>query len=112
MFFYNPKFLYQTPELLTWYNTYIESYSYPILVFFPSKLNRFELYIFFILKYSLKSLSICVSQVLSQNEGQNYVYGMLAFSFLEVGRMNDAEEAAKRGYEINKQDIWAQHAVG
>jgi hypothetical protein len=60
----------------------------------------------------LKTLSICVSQVLSQNEGQNYVHGMLAFSFLEVGRMNDAEEAAKRGYEINKHDIWAQHAVG
>ncbi|GAU43579.1 hypothetical protein TSUD_369030 [Trifolium subterraneum] len=50
-------------------------------------------------------------QVLSQNEGQNYVYGMLAFTFLEVGRMNDAEEAAKRGYEINKHDIWAQHAL-
>ncbi|MCI28662.1 hypothetical protein A2U01_0049864, partial [Trifolium medium] len=25
--------------------------------------------------------------------------------------MNDAEEAAKRGYEINKHDVWAQHAV-
>jgi hypothetical protein len=37
---------------------------------------------------------------------------MLSFSFLEVGRMNDAEEAAKRGYKINKHDIWAQHAVG
>ncbi|WJX93746.1 hypothetical protein P8452_75236 [Trifolium repens] len=56
------------------------------------------------------SLSL-VLQVLSQNEGHNYVYGMLAFSFLEVGRMSDAEEAAKRGYEINKQDIWAQHAL-
>ena len=26
--------------------------------------------------------------------------------------MKDAEEAAKRGFEINKQDSWAHHAVG
>jgi hypothetical protein len=37
---------------------------------------------------------------------------MLAFSLLELGRMADAEEAARKGYEINKQDYWAQHAVG
>jgi hypothetical protein len=25
--------------------------------------------------------------------------------------MADAEKAAKKGFEINKQDLWAQHAV-
>lgn len=36
---------------------------------------------------------------------------MLAFPLLELGQMADAEKAAKRAYEINKQDVWAQHAV-
>ena len=36
---------------------------------------------------------------------------MLAFPLLELGRMEDAENAAKKGFEINKQDFWAQHAV-
>ena len=36
---------------------------------------------------------------------------MLAFPLLELGRMADAENAAKRGYVINRQDFWAQHAV-
>lgn len=56
------------------------------------------------------SLSL-VQQVLPQNEGENYIYGMLAFPLLELGRMEDAEKAARRGFEINKQDIWAQHAL-
>lgn len=25
--------------------------------------------------------------------------------------MEDAEKAAKKGFEISKQDVWAQHAV-
>jgi hypothetical protein len=37
---------------------------------------------------------------------------MLAFPLLELGRMKDAEEAAKRGFEINEHDGWSQHAVG
>lgn len=36
---------------------------------------------------------------------------MLAFSLLELGRMEDAEKAAKKGFDINKKDCWAQHAV-
>ncbi|KAK7307153.1 hypothetical protein VNO77_39971 [Canavalia gladiata] len=56
------------------------------------------------------SLSL-VQQVLPQNEGQNYVYGMLAFPLLELGRMEDAEKAARKGFEINKQDSWSQHAL-
>ncbi|XP_068468219.1 uncharacterized protein [Phaseolus vulgaris] len=56
------------------------------------------------------SLSL-IQQVLPQNEGQNYIYGMLAFPLLELGRMEDAEKAASRGFEINKQDIWSQHAL-
>lgn len=36
---------------------------------------------------------------------------MLAFPLLELNQMADAEKAAKKGFEINKQDYWAQHAV-
>ncbi|XP_057448355.1 uncharacterized protein LOC130739906 [Lotus japonicus] len=56
------------------------------------------------------SLSL-VHQVLPQNEGQNYIYGMLAFPLLELGQMKDAEKAAQRGFEINKQDIWSHHGL-
>ncbi|KAK7252316.1 hypothetical protein RIF29_36169 [Crotalaria pallida] len=56
------------------------------------------------------SLSL-VQQVLPQNEGESYIYGMLAFPLLELGQMKDAEEAALRGFEINKQDCWSQHAL-
>ncbi|TKY69753.1 Tetratricopeptide repeat protein 38 [Spatholobus suberectus] len=56
------------------------------------------------------SLSL-VQQVLAQNEGENYIYGMLAFPLLELGRMEDAEKAARKGFEINKEDSWSQHAL-
>ena len=36
---------------------------------------------------------------------------MLAFPLLELGRMEDAEKAAKKGFEINREDCWAQHGV-
>ncbi|OMO51654.1 Tetratricopeptide-like helical [Corchorus capsularis] len=52
-----------------------------------------------------------VEQVLPYNQQEDYIYGMLAFPLLELGRMADAENAAKRGFEINKQDCWAQHAL-
>ena len=51
-------------------------------------------------------------QVLPENEGEDYIYGMLAFALLEIGQLREAEEAAKRGFEINKHDSWSQHAVG
>ncbi|KAK7407322.1 hypothetical protein VNO78_09139 [Psophocarpus tetragonolobus] len=56
------------------------------------------------------SLSL-VQQVLPQNDGENYIYGMLAFPLLELGRMEDAENAARKGFEINKRDGWSQHAL-
>ncbi|KAH1259978.1 Tetratricopeptide repeat protein 38 [Glycine max] len=56
------------------------------------------------------SLSL-IQKVLPHNEGENFIYGMLAFPLLELGRMEEAEKAAKRGFEINKQDSWAQHAL-
>ncbi|XP_015956996.1 uncharacterized protein LOC107481264 isoform X2 [Arachis duranensis] len=56
------------------------------------------------------SLSL-VHQVLPQNKGESFIYGMLSFPSLELGRMKEAEEAAKRGFEINKQDSWAHHAL-
>ncbi|KAG2702765.1 hypothetical protein I3843_06G098500 [Carya illinoinensis] len=36
---------------------------------------------------------------------------MLAFPLLELNQMADAEKAAKKGFEINGQDYWAQHAL-
>ncbi|VVA27698.1 PREDICTED: tetratricopeptide [Prunus dulcis] len=50
-----------------------------------------------------------VQQVLPNNEQENYIYGMLSFPLLELGRMTEAEKAAKKGYEINKQDCWVHH---
>lgn len=52
-----------------------------------------------------------IQQVLPINQEENYIYGMLAFPLLELGKMADAEKAAKKGFEINQQDYWAQHAV-
>ncbi|KAF8390298.1 hypothetical protein HHK36_024823 [Tetracentron sinense] len=52
-----------------------------------------------------------VEQVLPNNEQENYIYGMLAFPLLELGKMVDAEKAARKGLEINKQDLWSQHAL-
>ncbi|XP_076946597.1 uncharacterized protein LOC143618180 isoform X2 [Bidens hawaiensis] len=52
-----------------------------------------------------------VQQVLASNHGQHFVYGMLAFPLLELGRMPDAEKAARTGLQINNQDPWSQHAL-
>ncbi|PIN05642.1 hypothetical protein CDL12_21818 [Handroanthus impetiginosus] len=49
--------------------------------------------------------------VLPINEHEDYIYGMLAFSLLELGRIDDAEKAGKKGYEIKKDDPWSQHAL-
>ncbi|PIN15205.1 hypothetical protein CDL12_12137 [Handroanthus impetiginosus] len=49
--------------------------------------------------------------VLPINEHEDYIYGMLAFSLLELGRIEDAEKAGKKGYEIKKDDPWSQHAL-
>ena len=50
-------------------------------------------------------------QVLPENQDQNYIYGMLAFPLLELGRMGEAEVAARKGLAINKNDFWSQHNV-
>lgn len=52
-----------------------------------------------------------VEQVLPINDHEDYIYGMLAFPLLELGRMGDAEKAGKKGYEINNEDSWSQHAL-
>ncbi|XP_042461138.1 tetratricopeptide repeat protein 38-like isoform X1 [Zingiber officinale] len=54
------------------------------------------------------SLNI-VQQVLVHNEGLSYIYGMLSFPLLELGRMTEAEEAARKGLSINSCDFWSQH---
>ncbi|KAL6894465.1 hypothetical protein ACP4OV_008563 [Aristida adscensionis] len=50
-----------------------------------------------------------VEQVLPENQDQNYIYGLLAFPLLELGRMDEAEKAARKGLAINKNDAWSQH---
>jgi len=50
-----------------------------------------------------------VQQVLPENQDQNFIYGMLAFPLLELGRMDEAEVAARKGLAINKNDFWSQH---
>uniref|UniRef100_A0A803MB19 Tetratricopeptide repeat protein 38 n=1 Tax=Chenopodium quinoa TaxID=63459 RepID=A0A803MB19_CHEQI len=50
-----------------------------------------------------------VQQVLPENEEEAYIYGMLSFPLLELGQMEEAERAARKALEINKQDVWAQH---
>ncbi|XP_075096787.1 uncharacterized protein LOC107809292 [Nicotiana tabacum] len=52
-----------------------------------------------------------VEQVLSVNKQESYIYGMLAFSLLELGRYTDAEEAANKGFEIDSEDAWTHHAL-
>ncbi|KAK8963154.1 hypothetical protein KSP40_PGU007586 [Platanthera guangdongensis] len=50
-----------------------------------------------------------VELVLPQNPDQNFIYGLLAFPLLELGRMAEAETASRRGLEINRSDCWSQH---
>ncbi|KAL5976687.1 hypothetical protein ACLOJK_021020 [Asimina triloba] len=50
-----------------------------------------------------------VEQVLPQNQEQSFIYGMLAFPLLELGRMAEAKQAARKGFDIDKQDVWSQH---
>lgn len=52
-----------------------------------------------------------VEQVLPANQGESYIYGMLSFPLLEVGRMGDAELAARKGLAIKSDDAWSQHAL-
>ncbi|CAE5958426.1 unnamed protein product [Arabidopsis arenosa] len=50
-------------------------------------------------------------KILPENRDQDYVYGMLAFPLLELGHLAEAEVAARKGYEINKNDSWAHHCL-
>ncbi|KAL6531094.1 hypothetical protein OROHE_014163 [Orobanche hederae] len=43
------------------------------------------------------------------NKCEDYICGMLAFALLELGRVEDAEEAGKRGFEINNHIIGFQN---
>nr|XP_043609832.1 tetratricopeptide repeat protein 38 [Erigeron canadensis] len=52
-----------------------------------------------------------VQQVLPSNIEQDFVYGMLAFPLLELGLMDEAEIAANKGFRINNEDPWSQHAL-
>ncbi|KAH0911551.1 hypothetical protein HID58_034872 [Brassica napus] len=52
-----------------------------------------------------------VQQVLPVNQEESYIHGMLAFPLLELGRMEEAAAASRKGYEINKEDAWAHHCT-
>ncbi|KAG1347548.1 hypothetical protein COCNU_06G013770 [Cocos nucifera] len=72
-------------------------------------LKRAQLLCFYMGRADL-SLNL-VEQVLPQNENESYIYGMLAFPLLELGKMSEAEKAARKGFDINKHDLWSQHNV-
>ncbi|KAJ4871707.1 Tetratricopeptide repeat (TPR)-like superfamily protein [Raphanus sativus] len=50
-------------------------------------------------------------KIIPENRDQDYAYGMLAFPLLELGHLEEAEKAARKGYEINKNDSWAHHCL-
>jgi tetratricopeptide (TPR) repeat protein len=52
-----------------------------------------------------------VQQVLPANQEESYIHGLLAFPLLELGRMEEAAAASRKGYEINKEDAWAHHCL-
>lgn len=52
-----------------------------------------------------------MEQVLDVNVESPYMYGMLSFGLLEVGRIREAESFARLALLIEGQDPWAQHAV-
>lgn len=72
-----------------------------------SSLKRAQVLCFYMGRPDL-SLDL-VLKVLPENQEEDYIYGMLAFPLLELGRIEEAEEAAKRGLEINEKDPWSQH---
>nr|CAB3493640.1 unnamed protein product [Digitaria exilis] len=83
---------------------------FELLKIFPKdilSLKRAQLICFYLGKPDL-SLKF-VQQVLPENQEQNYIYGMLAFPLLELGKMDEAERAARKGLAINKNDVWSQH---
>ncbi|KAK1420025.1 hypothetical protein QVD17_29537 [Tagetes erecta] len=83
-----------------------------LLIDFPKdlvSLKRAQVLCFYMGRPDL-SLQL-VQQVLPTNIHHDFVYGMLAFPLLELGRMGDAEKAAKMGFQINKEDPWSQHAL-
>ncbi|XP_038891807.1 tetratricopeptide repeat protein 38 isoform X2 [Benincasa hispida] len=92
-------------------NVAVELHS-ELLKKFPKdllSLKRAQLLCFYMGNADL-SLAL-VQQVLPQNQEEGFIYGMLAFSLLELGYMEEAEKAARRGLDINKKDGWAQHAL-
>lgn len=85
---------------------------YELLKNFPkdlSSLKRAQVLCFYLGNADL-SLAL-VQQVLPENQEEGFIYGMLAFSLLELGCMEEAEKAARTGLDINKKDSWAQHAL-
>ncbi|KAH9606849.1 hypothetical protein KSS87_020257 [Heliosperma pusillum] len=88
------------------------SLHFKLLTEFPRDLNslkRAQVLCFYMGKAD-PSLDL-VQQVLPKNEGESYIYGMLAFPLLELGLMEDAEKASRTALEINKLDFWAQHCL-
>ncbi|KAL3696807.1 hypothetical protein R1sor_010883 [Riccia sorocarpa] len=50
-------------------------------------------------------------KALPTNVGSAYMFGMLAFALVEVGKIREAEIAARLALSIEVQDVWAQHAL-
>ncbi|CAD5170888.1 unnamed protein product [Musa acuminata subsp. malaccensis] len=72
-------------------------------------LNLVQEVLFCVIGHCLVTLLLNAQQVLVYNKDQSYIYGMLSFPLLELGRMADAEGAARKGLGINSCDLWSQH---
>eukprot|EP00250_Pteridium_aquilinum_P008950 c18330_g1_i1 orf=67-1521(+) len=89
----------------------LSTYS-KILEHFPKdlfSLKRVQVLCFYMGK-SEESLRLAL-KVLPSSKEDAYIYGMLAFSLLEMRRFDEAEEAARKALAIEKADNWAQHAL-
>jgi tetratricopeptide (TPR) repeat protein len=58
-----------------------------------------------------QSLLNIAEKAMPANEGNHYLYGMLAFGLEQCHRLEEAERLGRTAIAINRQDPWAQHAI-
>ncbi|XP_048591468.1 uncharacterized protein LOC106433378 [Brassica napus] len=91
--------------------TYDRAAEYHLGKATPYKKAFFEAVNYLISDNMDEDVALELHSKLSENQEHDYVYGMLAFSLLERGHLAEAEKAARKGYEINKNDYWAHHCL-
>jgi tetratricopeptide (TPR) repeat protein len=58
-----------------------------------------------------QSLLNIAEKAMPANEGNHYLYGMVAFGLEQCHRLEEAERLGRTAIAINRQDPWAQHAI-